>query len=67
MKPLERPFPHARQSKALQEEDAFMHAHGGWGNQRLYKLAQVPSFNLGFARRLARVLRMWFRRTPEAR
>lgn len=31
-----RPFPQARQSRALEAEDAFMHAHGGWGARLVF-------------------------------
>jgi hypothetical protein len=34
------PFPQARPTKALQEEDAFMETHGGAGPRNCYYIAQ---------------------------
>jgi hypothetical protein len=33
-----KPFPDARQSGALSEEDAFMHTHGGCGSRAIYAI-----------------------------
>lgn len=38
-----KPFPDARRSQALREEDAFMHMHGGAGSRSIFYLVNKLS------------------------
>ena len=46
-----KPFPHARPSQALREEDAFMQLHGGTGSRLIFEIVSRLSSGGSLVRR----------------